>query len=120
MADVPVVEAGTLHGAGQTTGYYGRMFRPRLRLTSSMSRGWKRWAVQCSQQGEILRRFARRVSVPCGYTYFAQLVDHDISLDRVPLAQAHAWIPEEIPNRRTPWLDLDHVYAAAPGIAAAL
>ncbi len=57
---------------------------------------------------------AKRTStVPVGHVFFGQFVDHDITLDTTSsLAQvANA---EDIPNARTPTLDLDCIYGAGP------
>lgn len=52
-------------------------------------------------------------TIPAGYTYFAQFVDHDVSLDVTSrLLQDND--PEETPNNRTPRLDLDSLYGDGP------
>lgn len=48
-----------------------------------------------------------------GYTYFGQFIDHDLTFD-LPLEQAGIHEPEDIPNGRSPWLDLDQVYGGGP------
>jgi hypothetical protein len=53
-------------------------------------------------------------TVAAGYTYFGQLIDHDLLLDPVLLHNAATVEAEEIPNGRTPWLDLDQVYGGGP------
>lgn len=53
-------------------------------------------------------------AIPAGFTYLGQFVDHDITLDLTPLADAQA-DPEMTRNFRTPGLDLDCVYGAGPG-----
>ncbi len=55
--------------------------------------------------------------VPAGYTFFAQFVDHDITLDTKtelhgnPLSNGEI---TDLPNLRTPTLDLDCVYGFGP------
>ncbi len=55
--------------------------------------------------------------IPAGYTFFSQFIDHDITLDTTsdiegePLSNAAI---EELPNLRTPTLDLDCVYGFGP------
>lgn len=51
-----------------------------------------------------------------GYTYWGQFIDHDLTLDLTPLEHASATV-EQIPNFRTPGLDLDHLYAGGPNIS---
>jgi len=51
--------------------------------------------------------------IPAGFTYLGQFIDHDITLDRTPLAEQMA-DPLGISNFRTPALDLDSVYGAGP------
>ena len=52
--------------------------------------------------------------VPAGFTYLGQFVDHDISLDLMPLS-GKVEDPTMIENFRTPGLDLDCLYGAGPG-----
>ena len=63
--------------------------------------------------GETMRNDSTEPSkcktVPAGYTYLGQFIDHDLTLDILPLHAANAQV-EENPNYRTPFLDLDHLY----------
>lgn len=52
-------------------------------------------------------------TIPAGYTYFGQFIDHDITLDVTPLSDADV-DPEKLHNFRTPRLDLDCVYGRGP------
>jgi|GEM_PF-343324 len=54
-------------------------------------------------------------SIPAGFTYFGQFVDHDITLDVSSSldAEVHA---TKINNMRSPALDLDSVYGRGPGL----
>jgi heme peroxidase len=52
-------------------------------------------------------------SIPAGFTYLAQFVDHDITFD--PVSQLDGFSdPCTLENFRTPRLDLDSVYGAGP------
>jgi hypothetical protein len=53
-------------------------------------------------------------TIPAGFTYLGQFIDHDISLDLSPLS-AKQQDPTMIENFRTPGLDLDCLYGAGPG-----
>ena len=53
-------------------------------------------------------------TIPAGFTYLGQFIDHDISLDLSPLS-AKQEDPTMIQNFRTPGLDLDCLYGAGPG-----
>lgn len=55
-------------------------------------------------------------TVTAGYTYFGQFIDHDLTLDITPLPLAHRH-SQRIRNFRTPYLDLDHVYAGGPNVS---
>ncbi|MEM9148133.1 MAG: heme peroxidase family protein [Pseudomonadota bacterium] len=55
------------------------------------------------------------LSIPSGFTYLSQFVDHDITLDTTPLAQQMA-DPTATENFRSPALDLDSLYRAGPGL----
>lgn len=52
-------------------------------------------------------------SVPVGHIFFGQFVDHDITLD-VSSSLTRVNDPANVPNVRTPTLDLDCVYGAGP------
>jgi Animal haem peroxidase len=54
-------------------------------------------------------------SIPAGYTYFGQFVDHDITLD-VSSSLDNATDANTIHNMRTPALDLDSVYGRGPAL----
>ncbi len=54
--------------------------------------------------------------VPAGYTYLAQFVDHDITLDLTPLDQSSK-DPLATQNFRSPALDLDSIYGPGPALA---
>ena len=49
-----------------------------------------------------------------GLLYFAQFVDHDLSLDRTPLMISGKIPPEERINYRSAFLDLDSLYGGGP------
>ncbi len=49
-----------------------------------------------------------------GYTYFGQFIDHDLSHDRTPFAEAGEKLVEETRNFRAPRFDLDALYGAGP------
>lgn len=52
-------------------------------------------------------------TIPAGYTYFGQFVDHDITFDPTPLSAEHEDVGALI-DFRTPSLDLDNVYGRGP------
>ncbi len=53
--------------------------------------------------------------IPAGYTFFAQFVDHDITLDTgSQLESDQVQDVDALPNLRTPSLDLDCVYGFGP------
>ncbi len=54
-------------------------------------------------------------TIPAGFTYFGQFVDHDITLD-VSSSLDAATDANTINNMRTPTLDLDSVYGRGPGL----
>lgn len=53
------------------------------------------------------------VRLPAGYTYLAQFIDHDVSLDFASLGE-RSRDPLAIENFRTPSLDLDSLYGCGP------
>lgn len=55
--------------------------------------------------------------IPAGYTFFAQFIDHDITLDTTSKLRGTPKTDEEIsalPNIRSPSLDMDCVYGFGP------
>ena len=58
------------------------------------------------------RRPSRTKTVPVGHVFFGQFVDHDITLDLT--SSLGAVVTDELPNFRTPTLDLDCVYGPGP------
>lgn len=55
----------------------------------------------------------RTKSVPVGHVFFGQFIDHDITLD-VTSSFNRVNDPAQIPNVRTPTLDLDCLYGSGP------
>jgi hypothetical protein len=53
------------------------------------------------------------LSVPAGYVYFGQFVDHDMTLDKTPLTQQQQ-DPRAMTNFDTPRFDLGSVYGGGP------
>lgn len=54
----------------------------------------------------------RTKTVPVGHVFFGQFVDHDITLDLT--SSFDSVVQGDLPNARTPTLDLDCVYGAGP------
>ena len=52
--------------------------------------------------------------LPAAYTFFAQFVDHDVTLDTTTALRGGPEVPEKVPNLRTASLDLDCVYGFGP------
>jgi hypothetical protein len=52
-------------------------------------------------------------TIPAGFTYLGQFVDHDITLDLTPIGEKEA-DPMAVENFRTPALDLDSIYGLGP------
>ncbi|HEV7512735.1 MAG TPA: peroxidase family protein [Candidatus Acidoferrum sp.] len=104
----------------QTTGRYGHMFpivaKPDandLRKLTELGR------CMLDKDSAPLCNVPHDVGLAI-YTYFGQLIDHDLSFDGTPLKDAGKWEAEDTHNRRTPWLDLDQVYGGGPGRSRAL
>lgn len=58
-------------------------------------------------------------TLPAGYTYLGQFIDHDITLDTTPLDQQAA-DPLATTNFRSPRADLDSLYGQGPGVSPEL
>jgi hypothetical protein len=59
------------------------------------------------------RRGPDNPSIPAGYTYLAQFVDHDITFDPLSKLRGRSLL-RELANFRTPRFDLDSVYGSGP------
>lgn len=57
------------------------------------------------------------VSLISGLLYLAQFLDHDLTLDRTPLANAAAIPVEKRVNYHSPFLDLESLYGGGPCLA---
>jgi hypothetical protein len=54
------------------------------------------------------------LTLPAGFTYFGQFIDHDITRDDTPLWDAAKTAPAATPNGGGGRLDLDHLYGEGP------
>jgi len=68
---------------------------------------------------ETLAPSTDNANIPAGYTYLAQFIDHDITLDTTSLDEV-AVDPAALVNFRTPSLDLDSVYGLGPKVQPSL
>jgi hypothetical protein len=93
---------------GSREGRFGRMF-PGLPVQAPSP-------AAIDELASDLRRQAggrQNRAIPAGYTYLAQFVDHDITYDTTSqLGRPND--PDELPNARTPRLDLDSLYGSGP------
>ena len=53
-------------------------------------------------------------TMPAGYTYLGQFVDHDLTFDRTEVALGEHVAPGQLLQARSPSLDLDSLYGAGP------
>lgn len=94
----------------QPKGHYSRLFPTPARPLSESDQ------EKLIKLGEAMRYDIERegtLTPRVGYTYFSQFVGHDLTHDATPLGGPYL-APEETPNHRTPYLDLDHVYGGGP------
>jgi heme peroxidase len=54
-------------------------------------------------------------TVPAGYTYLGQFVDHDLTFDKTAVMLGQDVSPAQLLQARSPSLDLDSLYGAGPG-----
>lgn len=103
---------------GSCSNNYCRLFRPREGMSAAAT---AEFARSLSRLGEAMRDDGTRLSnlpeilVAPGYTYFGQLIDHDLTEDRTNLLDAWDAVPEEIVNYASPKLDLDNLYGRNSG-----
>jgi hypothetical protein len=103
------------------TGRFGRMFRrlppcppyeegqlaalaETMREVSATPSGWA--PGQPQQHGD-------NPTIPAGYTYFGQFIDHDITFDPASSLQQQN-DPDALVNYRSPRFDLDSLYGSGP------
>jgi hypothetical protein len=55
--------------------------------------------------------------VPAGYTYLAQFIDHDLTMDVTDVSLGEDVTPAQLLQARSPSLDLDSLYGAGPSDA---
>ncbi|NJR38317.1 MAG: LysM peptidoglycan-binding domain-containing protein [Leptolyngbyaceae cyanobacterium CSU_1_4] len=60
--------------------------------------------------------FKDHQSLPAGFTYLGQFIDHDITFDKTEGLPTSELEPEEIIQGRSPSLDLDSVYGRGPDL----
>lgn len=54
-------------------------------------------------------------TIPAGYTYLGQFIDHDLTSDRTNVTLGANISPADLLQGRSPSLDLDSLYGAGPG-----
>ncbi|HEX2076346.1 MAG TPA: heme peroxidase family protein [Longimicrobium sp.] len=97
---------------------FGYMFSAAVRTASKLPFDVTHQAL-LTQLGNMMGDPGREVgndsTIPAGYTYFGQFVDHDITFD-VTSTIDQATDANTIPNMRRPALDLDSVYGRGPAL----
>ena len=100
-------------GAPHTTGRYGHMFPAAPQPEPEYLAKLDQLGRSLLQEGDFEGSHGPN-RIPAGYTYFAQLIGHDLSFDQTTFASLAGMRAEDVPNTRTPWLDLDQVYGGGP------
>jgi Animal haem peroxidase len=54
-------------------------------------------------------------TIPAGFTYLGQFVDHDLTFDKTNVSLGENVPPSQLLQARSPSLDLDSLYGAGPG-----
>lgn len=108
---------GDQHPPGQfvPSGKFGRMF-PELRpLTPSVESLTELGNAMIANDPDTRDPAGDNETVPAGYTYLGQFLDHDITLDITSLQETLS-DPLALRNFRTPMLELDSLYGAGPEV----
>lgn len=114
-SDTRGLEAGAMPGMGR--GRFGRMF-PGLHGPEYPPEAIEALAeamIKVDKGVSITEREPEdeNHTIPAGYTYFGQFVDHDITFDPTPLRHQMLDV-DALEDFRTPALDLDCVYGSGP------
>lgn len=105
---------GNTHGRGCShsgLGTFGRLFELSPFFVSDQT------LKALGQKNGLMHEQDRRgnSNIPAAYTFFAQFIDHDLTLDVTSqLNSTRVQPPESIPNMRSMTLDLDCVYGFGP------
>jgi hypothetical protein len=106
----------SLHDSGR----FGRLFRqlPPLKLTEEQLQAVAQQMLDTGGAGgwNAAPGAGDVPTLPAGYTYLGQFIDHDITFDPVSLLTG-ATDPDGLENFRTPRFDLDSVYGGGPGVS---
>lgn len=115
---------GRIHGFGprrgdeqqiEQTGKFGRMFPKLPSLTPSNESLIELGKTMILSSPDSRDPDGDNQTIPAGYTYLGQFIDHDITFD---ITSLHETLndPSALRNFRTPMLDLDSLYGAGPAV----
>lgn len=95
-------------GRTARSGKFGRMFPHLMPLVADQAALEELGNAMLDNGGS-----ADNATIPAGFTYLGQFLDHDITFDPTALQEVLV-DPQALENFRTPLLDLDSVYGAGP------
>lgn len=110
------LEAGAMPGMGR--GRFGRMF-PDLLGPEYPTEALEALAKAMIKKEDLGKPITQSEAedenhtIPAGYTYFGQFVDHDLTFDPTPLRHQLTDVAA-LEDFRTPALDLDSIYGSGP------
>ena len=107
----PRTEENQPPGEFAPTGKFGRMF-PSLRGLVPSEEDLRELGAAMVEQ-DPGSAAGNNTTVPQGYTYLGQFIDHDVTFDPTALQEILV-DPLALQNFRTPMLDLDSVYGSGP------
>ncbi len=112
----PHLKSSLAHSADSNDSKYGRMFPglpgPEDDETTLLTLGRSGSVMDDTVRLDTMGTASDNPRIPAGFTFFGQLIAHDITADRSLLLH-HARL-EELRNFRTPRLDLEALYGAGP------
>lgn len=97
----------------QDPGMFGRMFPELPPMEIAKEKLDELGAAMKDKAFDPAKPDEGNASLPAGFTYLGQFIDHDITLDLTSLGDKSA-DPDAIENFRTPALDLDSIYGLGP------
>ena len=109
--------AESLDGRAMTLSAAVEAVMPPFRFSRMGLKGTDRQLGEANRTKIVMAMTAANLTegtIPAGYTYLGQFLDHDLTFDKTVLMEDVDVSPATIESSRSPTLDLDSLYGAGP------